>query len=407
MRIAYLHQYFTTPDEPGGTRSFEFAVRIARRGHQVDVITTDYRSTGRRGKGRWSVAEVEDVSVHRLELPYRNEMSYRTRIFVFLAFAFGATRQLFRLKPDLIFATSTPLTIAIPALVYRTVHRVPLVFEVRDAWPEIPIALGVLKGRVTTTAALLLELLAYVNSYAVVALSPGMKDSVARTGYPGDRISVIPNACDFSDPEQSEAAGRRWLAANPWARDRKLVVYLGAFGITHDATWIVELAPHVRAIDPRVCFAVFGEGAENDAMVERARELGVLGETVHILPEIPKSEVPGVLESASVGLSTMMPIPELEANSANKFFDYLAAGRPVAINYGGWQETLLIEWGAGVRLSYTDLDGAAADLVRLVSDAAALRAASTAASELAHARFARDDLAAQLIAVLEQPGSAG
>ncbi len=309
LKVAYLHEYFTTRDEPGGTRSYEFAVRIAQRGHQVDVVTTDYRSGSQQSTGQWTVADVEGVSVHRLKLPYRNEMSYRTRTLVFLAFAAGATRQLFRLKPDLVFATSTPLTIAIPALIYRIFHRVPLVFEVRDAWPEIPIALGVLKGRVTRRAALLLELLAYTSSYAVVALSPGMRDSVARTGYPADRISVIPNACDFTDASESEARGQRWLNTHPWAADRKLVVYLGAFGITHDAKWIVELAPYVQALDPDVCFAVFGEGAEHGVMVDRARELGVLGETLHILPEIAKAEVPGVLSVAAVGISTMMPIP--------------------------------------------------------------------------------------------------
>ena len=401
MRIAYLHHYFTTPAEPGGTRSYEFAVRLSSRGHTVEVITTDYRADPR-AIGQWAISDEGGVRVHRLNLPYSNSMGYGERIVVFLRFALQATRQLFRVKPDIIFATSTPLSIAIPALIYRLVRRVPMVFEVRDAWPEIPIALGAIKNPILKSAARLLEILAYFNSYAVVALSPGMKDSVARTGYPSERITVIPNACDFTDPKSNRIAGQAWLSENPWARGRTLVVYLGAMGITHDVKYIVELASKVKSLDPKVCFVIFGEGAEHDAIVSRASQLQILGESVYVLPQIPKADIGGVLSVATAGISTVMPIPELEANSANKFFDYLAAGKPVVINYGGWQQALLEDTGAGIRLDYADLDKAAADLVAFLSDPNALNKRSDAANELARSRFSRDDLANQLIQIFEK-----
>jgi hypothetical protein len=36
MKIIYLHQYFNTPDMPGGTRSYEMGRRIAAEGHEVE-----------------------------------------------------------------------------------------------------------------------------------------------------------------------------------------------------------------------------------------------------------------------------------------------------------------------------------------------------------------------------------
>jgi glycosyltransferase involved in cell wall biosynthesis len=173
-------------------------------------------------------------------------------------------------------------------------------------------------------------------------------------------------------------------------------------GITHDVKYIVELASKVKSLAPKVCFVIFGEGAEHDAIVSRASQLQILGESVHVLPEIPKADIGGVLSVATAGISTMMPIPELEANSANKFFDYLAAGKPVVINYGGWQQALLEDTGAGIRLDYADLDKAAADLVAFISDPNALNKRSDAANELARSRFSRDDLANQLIQILEK-----
>jgi len=363
LNIAYLHQYYNTLQESGSTRSYEFALRLSRRGHAVNVITSDYRAAHHdtKGSGRWRVSVEQGVHVHRLKLPYDQSMGYARRVWVFISFAKSATARLFAAKPDVIFATSTPLTIAIPALVYRLVRPVPMVFEVRDAWPELPIAVGVLRNRFLQVLALLLEKVTYLNSSFVVALSPGMKDSVARTGYPRERIVVIPNSCDLVDIEASRH-GAEWLARHEWARDRRLVVYLGALGKTHGVGFIVDLAAAVRPICPDVCFVIIGEGAELNLISERAQRLGVLSDNVRILPEIPKSQVAGVLSVATAGISTMLPLPELEANSANKFFDYLAAAKPVIINYGGWQQTLLERSAAGIRIDNEDLELAAKEL---------------------------------------------
>ncbi|TNZ30784.1 glycosyltransferase WbuB, partial [Vibrio parahaemolyticus] len=73
---------------------------------------------------------------------------------------------------------STPLTIAIPGILYSKIKRVPMVFEVRDLWPELPIAIGALKNPVVIKLALFLERLAYKNSKRLVGLSPGMCEGI-------------------------------------------------------------------------------------------------------------------------------------------------------------------------------------------------------------------------------------
>ena len=37
----------------------------------------------------------------------------------------------------------------------------------------------------------------------------------------------------------------------------------------------------------------------------------------------------------------LFQLEELWSNSANKFFDTLAAGKPILINYGGWQKEII------------------------------------------------------------------
>ena len=48
-----------------------------------------------------------------------------------------------------------------------------------------------------------------------------------------------------------------------------------------------------------------------------------------------------------MGSSFVIPIKELWANSANKFFDSLAASKPILINYEGWQAKIIKEDNLG------------------------------------------------------------
>jgi glycosyltransferase involved in cell wall biosynthesis len=277
-----------------------------------------------------------------------------------------------------------------------------MVFEVRDSWPELPVALGVLQNRLLIRLALKLERSAYYSSCAVIALSPGMKESVCRTGYPANQVHIIPNACDAAFTVDKRSSARAWLNDNPWVNDRKLVVYLGTVGRIHGVSYLASLADSVAKLADDICFAVIGEGPEIDIVERYARKLGVLNRNFYLIPEMPKMDTPKVLAAAAAGISTVIPVPELEANSANKFFDYLAASLPVIINYGGWQRQVLEQSGAGVRLPAEDFAEAARILTNYLHDEATLAQAGRAAAELAQTTFSRDRLADDLISLLEK-----
>ena len=125
-------------------------------------------------------------------------MGYGRRAAAFGRFAAGATAAALRAaRPDVVFATSPPLTIALPAMAAARRHRAPLVFEVRDLWPRAPIEMGALRNPAARRAAEAMERRAYRAAAHVVALSPGMADGVAAAGVPRERITVIPNASDL------------------------------------------------------------------------------------------------------------------------------------------------------------------------------------------------------------------
>jgi hypothetical protein len=70
-------------------------------------------------------------------------------------------------------------------------------------------------------------------------------------------------------------------------------------------------------------------------------------------------------------------------NSANKFFDALAAERPIMINHEGWQADLIRETGAGLVVPPTDAVQAARMLHNFLSEPDRATRAGQAAFHLA------------------------
>lgn len=403
MRILYLHQYFATPKSSGGTRSYEFARRLISKGHEVHFVSSPgYLPAEYRQLRKTTTVEFDGIPVTIIPVRYHNEMSFPRRIAAFLSFAARSTLVSMKHKPDLIFATSTPLTIAIPGIIAKTWSRRPMVFEVRDLWPELPIAIGALNNPVLKWLGSTLEWMAYHASKHIVALSPGMAEGVMRRGIAGDRVTVIPNSCDtatFDVPKTRGDTIRRKLGLTP---DNPLVVYTGTLGHINGVSYLVKLADAVRKIDANIRFLIVGEGVEWPIVEDLARSTGVLGDNLEMWRSLPKAEIPDLLAAADVATSLFVPLKPMWNNSANKFFDALAAGKPIAINYGGWQKDMLLESGAGISLPHDDLPQAAQSLTELARDKEALAASGKAAHKLAYERFARDLMAEKLESVFHR-----
>lgn len=405
MKVLYLHQYFVVPTGTAGARSYEFSRRLLRKGHSVHVITGLAEGCGLSlpAGQRRAVLDVDGIEVRVLGVPYRQRMGLHQRLRAFVHFVLAAARESTRVRGvDVVYATSTPLTIALPGLWAAGWHKRPFVFEVRDLWPAAPIELGVLKNPLLIAPARGLERLAYRRAAHIVALSPGMKDGIVATGVPAEKVTVIPNASDVELFRVPAAVGEAYRATQGQLGTRPWVVYAGTLGRVNAVDWAVRLAAHVARLDPRVAFVFHGDGSEKERTLALARDLGLLDRSVFFREPIPRTELPRLLSAATVLSSLAQDLPVMRTNSANKFFDAFAAGKPVVINYGGWQAELLEREGAGLALAHHDLEGSAQRLVAALADADWLRRAAAASARLGDTEFNRARLADKLEAVLRE-----
>jgi glycosyltransferase involved in cell wall biosynthesis len=404
MHIVYLHQYFTPPDGVGSTRSYEMSRRLVRAGHKVTLITSNaFFPPSYQLDGLMNELVIDEIELKVIRVAYSNRQSYVRRILAFFQFALFSAFVAVRIPHvDLVFATSTPLTIMLPGIAVKWRRGVPMVFEVRDQWPKVPIALGILKNRLGIAAARWMERAAYRQSAHIVALSPSTRDGIVAAGGQPEKITVIPNCSDTDLFRINPAIGDRFLYNFPHLLNKTIVVYAGTLGFANGVDYIVRLAARMKDRDPNICFVVAGDGAKRDELKAIAHELGVYGVNLWMLAPMPKTEVPRLLSAATVVCSTFITDAAPWPNSANKFFDGLAAGKPIVINYLGWQKEVLDHSGAGIAVSPDDLDEAAKKLKNFLDNDAAITNAGKAAAYLADTQYNRSFLADKLRGVLEQ-----
>lgn len=398
MKIIYLHQYFNTPKMSGGTRSYEMAKRLVASGHEVHMITSWTKETD---QDDWFYELIDGIHVHWLPNPYSNKMSFKRRLMAFSKFAIAATRKAISIKnSDIIFATSTPLTIAIPGVIASKIKKAPMVFEVRDLWPEVPIAMGVLNKPYQIYLAKLLEKWAYNNSEHVIALSPGMKEGVIQAGYPDNKVTVIPNSSDNSLFEVDDADYDSFITKNKWLPTGKSLIYTGTFGVVNNVIIAVDIAVELKKRNTDISIILIGDGIQYDEVIDYAEKKGVLNKSIFIKKQVPKHEIPFYLKYASIASSFAIDLPAIQANSANKFFDALAASKPILINYGGWQKDIIENNQCGLVAWKKMVPQIVDELESFLHDEKKYEQACINSKQLALNEFSRDNLAKKLQTVL-------
>ena len=398
MRVLYLHQFFLTRADGGGTRSYELARHLVAAGHEVVMLTA-----GGSGGARREVEGIQVVEVPGAYADYARatEMGYTARAAAFARFAARAALAVQRVpRPAVVFATSPPLTIALPAIAAARRHGAPFVFEVRDLWPRAPIEMGALRSPWAQRAAYALESWVLRQAEHVVALSPGMVDGVVMAGADPARVTLEPNASDLDlfhpDLDPGDLRERHGLVG------KFVVSYFGTMGEANDLSQAVEAAALLAGED--VAFVLQGEGKRRRTLEEEVRRRGLAN--VIVLPAADKASAARLAAASDACLTLFKDVPVLATNSPNKLFDTFAAGRPAIVNTAGWQRELVEENGAGLFARPGDPAHLAEQLIRLRDDPELRAAMGSRARALAESQFDRRELVARVREVLERAAGA-
>lgn len=397
MRILYFHQHFVTPAGAGGVRSYAMARKLIRQGHKVVMVSGSFAggNSGLDGPFENGVRRglVDGINVVEFDLAYSNGDNYVRRTWIFLKFAFRSVALVFSEQYDLIFATSTPLTAGIPGIFARWLRGKKFVFEVRDLWPELPRAMGVIKNPMVLWAMGILEWANYHSAHRLIALAPGIVDGIVRRGIRREKIALVPNGCDleiFSDISGS------WRPEGIRPTDL-LAVFAGTHGVANGLDSILDAAAVLKSRGREdIKILLIGNGKLKANLQLRAKREGLTNLLFH--DAVNKGSLAGLMSSADLGLQCLANVPAFYyGTSPNKFFDYIAAGLPVLNNYPGWLADMITENQCGFTVPPNNPVAFANSLEEAANDRLKLKLMGQNGRSLAEKRFDRKLLSEQWV----------
>jgi len=408
VKILYFHQHFSTPQGSTGTRSYEMARRLIEQGHKVTMVCGSgfLARTGLMGESENGIRRgiVDDIDVIEINLEYSNYDSLMKRALVFLQYAFRSVFIAWKERYDVLFATSTPLTAGIPGIMMRIMKPGKrFVFEVRDLWPELPKAMGVVSNPFVLFGMTILEKISYSAMHGGVALSPGIRKGMLKGSDLGKDIAMIPNGCDldiFKPGKADVKDSTKLLAGFPENSFR--CVFTGAHGIANGLDAVLDAATVLKEKGRTDIYLFFvGDGKLKPGLKQKAFDRR-LNNCIFIDP-IPKTQLAELLQQVHVGMMILDNVPAFYyGTSPNKFFDYISSGLPVLNNYPGWLKEIITQNQCGVAVPPEDPEAFANALIELADHPEKRKEMGTNARKLAVSQFARQNLADSLVSFLEE-----
>ncbi|MDH1560804.1 glycosyltransferase family 4 protein [Pseudomonas chengduensis] len=350
MKIAVVYQYYQGHSAPGHSLIYEYTQHLAEQGHQVTVISgeTGYMRPDQPRRPWYKrllcIEHDGPVKVIRTYTYSELHRSYLGRLISFISFSLTAPIGLLRAdKPDVLLASSPPIFPMFSIWLVCKLRRIPMVFEVRDLWPESAVQMGILRNRVLIAVMSWMERVLYDHCDLVVALTQGIHDDIERRGWSAKKLKVITCGVDLQMLFPDLCARQKVRLEHGWG-ERNVVLYLGAMGQANNLDLILDAA--CRCEDDSVLFVLVGDGMQRLHLEARVQAESLAN--VVILPSVPKAMARAYINAADICLVTLLDIPLFQGAIPTKLLDYMACECPVLCGISGEAAEIVSVSGAGI-----------------------------------------------------------
>ncbi|TAM62519.1 glycosyltransferase WbuB [bacterium] len=397
MNVLMLTQFFPPELCAASNRNAAVAQQFLRSGHDVHVVTgfpnfpSGVIPKHYRGKtiSRERAGEARVTRLWTFASPRR---SAALRLLNWASLAGSASAYLSdpRIRADVVYVSSPPITLALPALLATALRGARLVVDIRDSYPEAAIRMGIWDAAspvarcVGSTAGML-----YRRAVCVVAVTSGVRDEIVARGCDPRKVLLAPNGYDCVEPSTSPPYLRR--------ADEFLAVFVGNFGLAAGIDVILDAAALVPA-DARIRIVLVGDGWEFSRVSDRVKSEGLTN--VELLGARERTDALAALAAADISLVPLRA--GLEDSLPTKLFDALAVGCPALVSASGEAARFVEESGGGWSVRPED-PRALAEALLAVAGAPEERARRGAAGRrYVEERYARSRSAAAIVSRVEE-----
>jgi glycosyltransferase involved in cell wall biosynthesis len=390
VKVLILHQHFNTPEGGGPLRSYYLAKALLDHGIEVAVITGGSRA-------EYLHTNYEGIEIHYVPVAYENRYGFYKRGLSFIKYALDATRVAGSVKGvDLCYAISVPLTVGQAAIWIERKYGIPFYFEVGDIWPEAPVQMGFVQNPFLKHSLYWLERRLYKRARKIVALSQPIKEWILKRTV-NKEVGVIPNMADvdYFKPALKEAS----LISRFNAAGKFVISYIGAVGFANGLDYFLECARACGKAELPVRFLICGDGAMTENLKAAMDTLKL--SNLEFVPFQDRQGVRDVLNVTDASFICYKPFPILETGSPNKYFDGLAAGKMVIVNFKGWIRDEIEKYNCGLALDPKFPQDIVQKLTPLLEDRQLVEKMGGNARRLGEDRYSRARLSAEFVSLFE------
>ena len=405
MRVLLISQYF--PPETGATsnRMISIAKGLRRAGHEVHVIAEKPNHPegvireGYRG-GAFEERRYEGIPVTYTWVYTDPDKDFIKRLAFYLSYMVMAVLGAIRTKGsfDVVLASSPPLFVGISGWLAARLKGAKFVFDVRDLWPDLAVAMNELSNPATIRLAKELEHFIYRRSDAITAVTEGFCREIEQVVGPNTAMTRVMNGT-VPETFQKDKEGQR-LRKEEGLDDRFVITYAGNIGICQGLNHILEAASHLQQELPHVLFQFVGSGPVKQDLVVEVERRGL--ENVRFYPRVPLDQA-AIRMAASDAL--LVPLAEHEIYRMfipSKLFDSMAVGCPVLLSVDGEARSILNDANAGRYYPAEDAKGLANEVQWLVENPEERRAMGEQGRNFARRNCTRKAQAERMVEFLEQ-----
>jgi putative colanic acid biosynthesis glycosyltransferase WcaI len=411
VKIFYISQYF--PPEMGApaARAAELAHHWSQAGHQVSVLTgfpnhptgvvpAEWRARLRRLTHNEKLGSIDVFRTWLWPLPNRKAHERMRNYASFCVSA--ALRGMTLPRPDVIIASSPQLLVGLSGWWLAFTREIPLVFEVRDLWPESLTAVGIGNedSLLHQTLAAVARFL-YRRSTRIVVVTPAFKEHLIRHWrVPPEKIEIVENGVetDLFAPQSHEAdhATRHQLGAE----GKFLASYIGTLGHAHGLETLLDAAAILQPLNPNVLFLLVGEGAEKERIKALAQSRGM--SNVRFLDQQPRERIPAFISASDACLVLLKKTDVFKTVIPTKMLEFMSCARPVILGVDGQARQIIEEADAGLVIEPENAEALAAAIRQLSANREQGKALGIKGREYILRHFSRASTAEKYIQVLER-----
>lgn len=253
----------------------------------------------------------------------------------------------------------SPMTQAIPGVVYAKKHKISSMIYVMDLWPENFVELSGIKNNQIIKLIIKMVKYIYTNIDKILISSPGFKNKINELGDYEEKIEYWPQyAEDFYTPTKEVSEKVKF------DKQKFNITFAGNIGYAQGLEILPFVAQKIQEQTKNVHFNIIGGGRYKDDLINSVTKEKVVS-SFTFFDSVEAIEIPKIMNASDCALISMSSSELFSLTIPAKTQSILATGTPIMVSSDGILQQIVEESKAGLWSKAGDVDSLVKNILEL------------------------------------------